>query len=298
MINSLILCLFLSCVGFADEVGKFINPITDVCWSCLFPIHLMGKNVTEKHKPLKTYEKTLFCSCAGGVIGLPMAFWEPTKLIDVTRTPYKLIGLGGIQLGKDVKRQGGVFGVDASATTSLYHVHLYNFPILSLLNLLGDFFCLDDLDLGVFYLSEFDPTWTNDQWNFLLSAETALFGTLPAQLACIPDCLLSTFGKPPEKLFWCAGCQGNLYPLTGFVEHHSGGIRSSSLLVHRVLAKMHKLGVLKTFPSDDYCERKRSKWIKKAAYKTQLVYPKAQTKGPCNALGKSTMKWGAFKSYS
>jgi conjugal transfer pilus assembly protein TraU len=95
MVRKLIIFLCLSSVGFADEVGKLINPITDVCWSCMFPIHLMGKNITKKHKPLKKYEKQLLCSCPGGLVGIPMAFWEPTRLIDVTRTPYKLIGLGG-----------------------------------------------------------------------------------------------------------------------------------------------------------------------------------------------------------
>ncbi|CCB87829.1 TraU family protein [Simkania negevensis] len=281
----------------APDVGKFINPISDVCWSCLFPIHIMGENITKKEKPLTKYNQKLTCSCAGGIVGLPLAFWEPTRLIDVTRTPYKLVGLGGIQIGENLKKGGGVFGSSPSENQSFYHVHYYQFPLLSLLEIFGDFLCVEDFPLDIGYLSELDPFWMNDKWTSILAPETVLFGTPPAQLACIPDCLVSTFGKPNDKLFWCGGCQGNLYPLTGFIGHHSGPIRSSSLLVHRILAKLHKLGVLKTFSKDEYCCPKRSRFIKKAAYKTQLAYPVAQTKGSCNPLGKSTLKWGAFKSY-
>jgi conjugal transfer pilus assembly protein TraU len=281
----------------AGDTGKFINPISDVCWSCLFPIHIMGENVTKKEKPLTEYSQKLVCSCPGGVVGIPLAFWEPTRLIDVTRTPYKLVGLGGIQVGKNSKKGGGVFGMGSSENQGFYHVHYYQFPILSLLEVFGDFLCVEDFPLDIGYLSELDPFWMNDQWTSILAPETALFGSPVAQLACIPDCLTSTFGKPKDQLFWCAGCQGNLYPLTGFIGHHSGLIRSSSLLVHRILAKLHKLGLLKTFPKDDYCCPKPSRFIKKAAYKTQLAYPVAQTESPCNPLGKSTLRWGAFKSY-
>ena len=113
---SMIILLLMLCFKAisADEatpdVGKFINPINDVCWSCLFPIHIMGENITKKEKPHAKYNQKLTCSCAGGIIGLPIAFWEPTRLIDVTRTPYKLVGLGGIRIGKNLKKGGGVFG--------------------------------------------------------------------------------------------------------------------------------------------------------------------------------------------
>ncbi|MCB1073355.1 MAG: TraU family protein, partial [Chlamydiia bacterium] len=90
--------IFLSCVAHAE--GKFINPVTDVCWSCLFPIHIGGGNVTPGRNDFIKYKKKLLCHCQGDLVGVPIAFWEPTRLIDVTRTPYKLMGLGGISIGK------------------------------------------------------------------------------------------------------------------------------------------------------------------------------------------------------
>ena len=55
--------------------GHFINPISDVCWGCLFPIHVAGVNATPDHKDFVSY-KDKFCLCAGAPpkAGLPLAF--------------------------------------------------------------------------------------------------------------------------------------------------------------------------------------------------------------------------------
>ena len=60
------------------QQGKFINPITDVCWKCLFPIHLGGVNITPGNKDYIPYKPSI-CACAGTPpkVGIPLAFWEP-----------------------------------------------------------------------------------------------------------------------------------------------------------------------------------------------------------------------------
>ena len=108
-----VITLLLSIPGQSDE-GKFINPITDICWKCLFPIHLGGVNVTPGEKDYMNYQVSV-CACAGTPpkIGVPLAFWEPVALIDVTRTPYKSIVLGGTSLSSStVKGRGGLSGPD------------------------------------------------------------------------------------------------------------------------------------------------------------------------------------------
>jgi len=35
---------------------------------------------------------------------------------------------------------------------------------------------------------------------------------------------------PLDALFWCAGSQGSMYPLTGHVQEHVGGVQASTLL--------------------------------------------------------------------
>lgn len=278
-----------------DPTGKFINPITDVCWDCLFPIHISGENVTPKHKDFVKYKDTL-CHCPGGLVGLPFAFWEPSRLIEVSRVPYKLLSFGGITLGKAPLKQGTI-SQNPWGSKSFHHVHYIVFPILSVLETGLDFVCADDFPVDIGYMSEFDPFWNDDSWSTLLNPETLLFANALAQAACIADCAASSFGKPIGKLFWCAGCQGSLYPFTGHCCHPSGAVQTSSLLVHRLLAKLASIYAIQSFEEGEFCKKTPSRRILKTAFKTQLAYPKAQTKGPCNALGSSAALWSAGKTY-
>lgn len=294
------LCLFLSlfCATHA-EGGKILNPISDVCWTCLFPMHLGGVNVTPGHKDFVSYKPSL-CACAGTPpkVGIPLAFWEPVALVEVTHEPYKCHILGGISLAKaDVKNRGSVSTVGESGRHSFYNVHYYKFPLLSWLSVLPDFSCVQqegNLDVT---LSELDVLWSDDSWSMVLNPEASLFANPPAQAACIADCSATSLDKPQDELFWCAGCLGSLYPYTGHVSHHVGATQASYLLVNRYLAKMHAKGEGFGVDEHDFCEKKRQLRMKKTQYKTQLVFPVSNTKGPCQPLGKSDLIWGSGKSF-
>lgn len=280
--------------------GDIVNPITDVCWECIFPITLGGINVTPNSKDFSSYS-TPICICSGipPKIGVPITFWEPARMIDVTRQPYKLVGLGGIQLGTaNIKNRGSSSLIsETPEKTSFYHVHYYIYPILSLLGLLTDFQCVESENLDVTYMSEFDPLWGDDSLQNIFNPEASLFANPLAQLACIADCTQSSLNNPNDKLFWCAGCQGSLYPFGGAVPHTRGPLQASSLLVHRCLAQLHRMGIVKGYEKDDFCEPRRMPIIKKSLYKTQIVRPVPQTSGACHALGKSEQIWGIGKTY-
>lgn len=280
--------------------GTFLNPIMDICWECIFPITVSGVNVTPGYSDLANHKKAI-CTCAGmpPKVGIPISFWEPARLVDVTRHAYKFLGLGGISLGHESVKNRGTVGIvaDGPGQTSFYHVHWYCFPILTLLEIFTDFNCLEKSEMDILYMSEFDPLWNDDSLSLIVNPEAALFGNPAAQLACVADCTASSFSKPQDKLFWCAGCEGSLYPLNGTVGHHVGAIQASALIVHRTIAKMHRLGVQSGYEEDEYCISKPMPIIKKSLYKTQLIYPIAQTKVPCQALGKTDLLWGAGKSY-
>jgi conjugal transfer pilus assembly protein TraU len=294
----LILLLIFSKLS-ANE-GHLINPLTDICWDCLFPITVSGINVTPGNKDFSSHQQPI-CICSGTPpkIGVPLTLWEPTRIVDVTRHAYKLMGLGGISIGSEnIKNRGSVGMQDETSTQhSFYHVHWYEYPILSLLEILTDFSCLEKGQIDMCYMSEFDILWNNDRAAVILDPEAALFGNPLAQAACIADCAESNFNVPDDKLFWCAGCQGSLYPFTGSVAHHVGGLQASSLLVQRTIAKLHRSSVLKGFNKEDFCEPRVLPIIKKSLYKTQLVFPVPQTKGQCHALGKSDQLWGVGKSF-
>src|ERR1044072_6829272 len=93
--------------------GHFVNPIKDVCWPCLFPLSLGSMSlVSSNHLPDTSNPGVPVCVCPGNPlprIGLSIGFWEPITLVDVTRTPFCLVNLGGITLkfGK-YYRKGGV----------------------------------------------------------------------------------------------------------------------------------------------------------------------------------------------
>lgn len=280
--------------------GRFINPITDVCWECVFPITVSGVNVTPGKKDLMDYSKTV-CICAGTPpkIGAPLTFWEPTRLVDVTRHAYKMLGIGGVSVGPETIKNRGSIGRsgDGGLRHSFYHVHWYSYPVFSLLEIFSDFVCIDKGCLDMLYMTELDPMWNNDQLSILINAEAALFGNPLAQLACIADCTAASFYKPIDKLFWCAGCSGSLYPFTGNVGHHTGGIQASTLLVHRMIAKLHRGGLVKGYDDNDFCQAKYMPIIKKSLYKTQLAYPIPQTIGGCHPLGETTVISGAGRSF-
>jgi len=294
------LFFIISLMTLSSKAIAFINPITDICWECLFPIHLGGVNVTQKHKDLVKHKESLVCECPGTPpkVGIPLAFWEPLYLVDVTTHAYKLVGLGGIKLSKEtIKNRGGI-GIVADGPTqhSNYHVHFYEYPILSLLEIFTDFVCLEKSELTIPYLSEFDLTWNDESTALILSGEAALFANPAAQMSCLADCMASNLDKPHDSLFWCAGCSGSLYPFTGYVAHHISPLQASYLLVQRFLAKWHRSMQQKGFKDDEFCEAKFLPIIKKSNYKTQLVHPIPQTKSPCQSLGKSDVLWGYKKS--
>ena len=116
----------------------------------------------------------------------------------------------------------GAAGGDG-AKGSVWHAHYYMYPLLSWIGVLLDLGCLEGGGLDIAWASELDPAWLDDELSFLLNPEAALFANLPAQAACAADCAASSAGLPLDPLFWCAGCQGGMYPLTGNVAAHVGG---------------------------------------------------------------------------
>ena len=280
--------------------GSFFNPISDVCWRCLAPIHVAGANLNKSSSDYVKHKKPI-CRCAEGFVGLPFSYWQPNQICEVTMTPYRLVAFGGLTLAKSGMRKRGYLKPKQKngMFEAFYHVHFYNYPVLQLLNGLK-FVCSESLvssNLTISYMSEFDPFWNEDSWNTILYPQNLIFANIVATAACIPDCIASTKHKPTNKLFWCSGCQGSLFPYSGFVSNTHGAIQASSLLVHRILAKLHYLFFLWTYKEGDYCRKTPSPYPPKSAYKIQIALPVKQTQKKCPALGASEFKWGILKSF-
>ena len=289
----IIVALMLPTISKANGTcqGRFVNPISDICWSCLLPISIgnftIGKGGTPKKRDTKNPASPL-CMCSKANIPVPgvsIGFWEPTRLVDITRTPFCMTNLGGLDLGGSrgkVSSYSRGYGSHHSHR-SFYHLHYYIYPLIYWLELITDFICLEKGTFDVAYISELDVTWNDESLQTLLHPESILFGNPLAQAACITDCAAATVDMPRNELFWCSGCWGNIYPFSGANADHVGGIQNSSLLTTRIIAKMHRLGLAQETSTSDssingkLCRKSRAMKIKKSQYKLQLVNALALT---------------------
>lgn len=284
--------------------GRFPNPVTDICWRCIFPLTIGNIPILTNGQIDTDNPSSPVCFCPDAPkVGVTIGFWEPVRMVDVTRTPFCLVGLGGIGVDPGfVAPRGAQVMHDSQTRTSFYQVHWYTNPILFWLEVLLDFPCLEQGGLDLAYLTEVDPLWNDDELSAILHPEALLFANPVAKAACAADCVAASAGFPIPGLFWCAGCQGSIYPMTGHATTHIGGVQASVLLTQRMAAKMHRQ--LLTFDSAGplgMCGYYPQPVMDKTHYKTQMVYPVPDTLPGagqcCHPFGRTTMLWGAGKSF-
>ena len=182
--------------------------------------------------------------CTGRFLNI--GFWEPIRLIEITKTPFCLVSLGGIKVmsSKNQPTHKKIRSEHDKRSKAYYHIHYYVYPPLYLLNLISDFGCIDTSSYDLTYLSELDPSHMSDALANFMHPETFLLSNPIAKMACSVDCITSTATKKSmDILFWCAGCQGSIYPFTGTTESHIGGVATSQLLATRQIAKLHRFGL-------------------------------------------------------
>lgn len=280
--------------------GNFVNPITDVCWSCLFPITIGSSQVMSGNQSDTPNPSLPICACGSPVIhpGISTGFWEPIALTDVTRTPYCMVNLGGLQLPMGtLLEQGDAESAQSNDNSSFYYVHWYKYPLLYWLNIITDGLCLETGDLDIAYLTELDPTWNDDELGFLQNPEAFLFGNFIAQGACAADSVAASISHPLDALFWCAGSQGSFYPMNGHVQEHVGGVQASLLVTERMAYKLHRDQLLTDSVGENspaLCYNPRLPIIPKSRYRYQMVNP-VPTVGAngCHPFGATTSIWEA-----
>ena len=295
--------------------GKFANPITDICWSCIFPIRIGGATlISSGQEDTQNPGGNPLCYCKNPPkIGMKVSFWEPVRRVDVVREPFCMVSLGGFKINpgfdapqaKQERRDGG----DQS---SFYQVHWYVDPIMYYIQVVLDSGCLENTGFDLAYLTELDPMWKDDELTRILNPDVYLFANLPARAACAADCVAASSGFSNNLFYWCAGCQGSMYPLDGNIGAHVGGVQASSLLLQRIIGKMHREGLMwGAHGNDGLCGYYPIPIMDKNAYKYQMLYPIPQTSktpGPpgtgkalvsrcCQPLGRTTALWGSGREF-
>jgi len=148
-----LLLLTVVFIGKADASvcqGRFLNPISDVCWRCIFPLKIASVTIVSGDVAEVDSNVSPICSCPSPIppytsYGIPISFWEPSRLVDVTRTPYCLVNMGGVHmLNTGVVDRGHVSDPESDGSAnSFYNVHWYVYPLLFILEVLTDFVCLE-----------------------------------------------------------------------------------------------------------------------------------------------------------
>ncbi|MDI9335458.1 MAG: conjugal transfer pilus assembly protein TraU [Gammaproteobacteria bacterium] len=306
----LIMAMLLGWSGrtLANCQGKILNPITDICWSCIFPISIGGLSTFSKEQidNGSSQSGNPFCTCSNKIpptLGIKVGFWEPSRIVEVVRQPYCFPSLGGLELPVGISAPAhGRAWKPGHTRSSFYQVHWYLNPILFWLEVLLDNSCLEQNGFDLAYFTEVDPLWADSELSFILNPEAALFTDLATQSACTADCLLASSGFGSNELFWCAGCQGNMYPLNGWVGTHIGGVQASALLTQRMTGKLHREGLMTASAgTKGLCGNYTQPIMDKRNYKLQMIYPVPATEKMsgqcCHTFGSSTVPWQSGKEF-
>ena len=278
--------------------GHFVNPITDICWGCLFPLSVGGLSIWPSAKADTANPVLPVCACANPIprIGIAMGFWEPVRLADVTMKPWCFVNLGGLKLdpGFDIGNKGmsGPQPKGGNAQqTGAWHVHWYMYPLIYWLELIGDWVCLEKGSIDILYLTEIDPLWQDSELTLIINPEAVIFANPLAVAACAADCVLASTHLPDDFLFWCAGCQGTMYPLNGNIQAQYGHVQGSRLALDRFAFKLHReLVAWGTSGSEALCGKVVMPIMRKSQYRFQATNPIPSTFGPgtCPPIGALT----------
>lgn len=250
---AVVILLLLPVISMADTAnchGKFLNPISDINWTMVFPISIAGVRVDM---PDESPESPLgraspMCVCPSHFGGWPspgfmVTFHEPMFIEEISRDPGCFSTIGGVK---------ALGGFDSEATdmkedtdnSSRWEVHWYAYPVFKILQIFQDLICASSHGFALTYVSEVDPTWQNDEWGAVFSPESVIFANPLAQSACMVDAVTSTFNYSLDPLFWCAGSWGGVYPFTGNANASQGRIQSAELVGAKAIARLAREGML------------------------------------------------------
>jgi len=294
----------LSVTGVAAKCNaKFLNPITEVCWNCVFPISIGALSLSlGPNRPDTNNQASPLCVCPGipPRIGLAIGIWEPARLVDVSNETGCFVNLGfDVDFGLFSRGKTSANSRAGGDNGSKWHAHYYYYPLISMLGTVIDGLCLESTAFDLAWMSEIDPLWMDAELSTLLAPEGLLFANPVAQAACAADCAVASSGNLPlNKLFWCDGCSGPLYPATGDANNHIGGVQATSVVSTKVLARMHRtLVARKTASSHAQCVAGSAPILPKSQYRRQITRPHAKTNGRYAGapIGASTQFYDRFK---
>lgn len=282
--------------------GVPLNPVTDICWHCVFPIRIGGVTVVPGAvMDAPDMAVTPLCVCPlppplPPRVGVPIAFWEPARFVETVKDPFYFPSLGipmtnpnpGFLSGTHSEQSAGA-NID---TSTFQQAHYFIFPAWTLLELLIDMVCLEASGFDLAYLTEVDPLWNDDMLAFVINPEALLFANPVSQMACIADSVSSNIGLSLSALYWCMGSWGSAYPLTGHI-NDDAYVQANAAIAARMIYKLSRellicdvgIYLCGCIPTPI--------WVKHN-YRIHIAKPIRDF--TCHPIGRSSMIWGQLKN--
>ncbi|MBE7540561.1 MAG: TraU family protein [Opitutaceae bacterium] len=297
--------------------GRFPNPITDICWRCMFPLRLGNTIIWGRgqHDNDSSKDSKFVCACGMSWVGISTGYWEPSHLIDVSADPYCTPSLGGKVLsdfGLPADAEGTNSpqrGVTGHSYTSLHYI-TYRFPVLELLQVLSDNPCVDRSPFDILDFSAVNPGWVDEQIGALLNPDAFLYGTIEALMTGVPVGVCSTTETEDEACLalrrlahWSVGFNGMTYPLSGTSAGRDSTIAVTMNIAKRAFTVQHRtMRVWGTSGKKGLCGYYPQPFLDDTDYKLSMLYPLPQATPTlngkcCQTFGGSTLAWGAGRTW-
>lgn len=275
--------------------ARFLNPVTDVCWQCMFPIKIgeipLGEAGITCTLPVLGGE-TPICTCPIPVppfvkVGASVVFWEPARIVEVVRNAYSMpmLGINSTAPNNSDKDNQNVDSDNGGSNN--FHVHYYYFPAKLVLDGIIQAACISPEGLDVAYMTEIDPLWNDDKLAGLVNPEAALFANPVAQIACAADAFAAAGSCAIDAMPWCMGSSGSSYPLTGHSQD-SNPIQATMGIAARIIYKMGRQGLLLD-PGVNICAPVPTPIWVKSNYRMQIAMPIRDI--TCHPIGRTSLLW-------
>ena len=230
--------------------SRMLNPVTDVCWPCMYPIKIGGKAITSpgvlEDVPDQTSSAVCSCPLPGPPwvrVGITLGYWEPAAYIETVKSPWCLPALGFSLHGANM---GLMAGTNSSAgyggvSHTFAHSHYFRYPIFSIMGIMTDISCAEAGDFSPLQMTEMAPFLNDDMMMAFSYPEAVLLGNPIAQMACIADSVAANAGYPLAPLFWCMGSWGSAYPLTNNISN-SSLVEANAGIAARTIYRLSRFG--------------------------------------------------------
>lgn len=282
--------------------SSFINPVTEVRWSCMLPISLGG--VSASTIPVPEAAMAIFSDKAlSGAVSPVCTCWDPTprvgltfsmnnvfRIVESTKDPFCFPSMG-FDIEAEAFGAGGQDGGEKkSSKTTFNYTHLISFVPTQVLNIFIDSLCMQtsETQLAVLGLSEIDPTAKSSELALIMAPESILFANPIAQAYCMVDASLTLFEQTDPIGYWCAGGH-SIFPLSNH-STETEYVDAASINAAKYLFKLSRTGQLFTcLGSQAVCGCAPSLIWNKREFRLQVAKPIPDIY--CHRIGKPSLTW-------